>query len=44
MAELKEWAGHKPRDRASVWYLAPLFMQVGLAAMAILILVAVLGG
>lgn len=28
MSEFKPWSGHVPRDRASIWYLVPLMINV----------------
>ena len=36
--EFKPWFGHVPRDRASIWYLTPIFADV--MALAVLVLIA----
>ena len=40
--EFKEWMGHVPRDRASIWYISPLISAVLFAAVVALFVAAAL--
>lgn len=39
--EFRAYFGHVPRDRASIWYLAPIFTDVFLLAVLVFVLFAV---
>lgn len=42
--EFKAFHGHVPRDRGSIWYLAPLFGNIWIGALALFLLAAVVFG
>jgi hypothetical protein len=35
--EFQSWFGHVPRDRGSIWYLAPIFADIAFVALLVFV-------